>query len=218
MISAAERPRTVRRRTLPAVVCCMRAMYRQPESPASRSERATCSRRTVLSDSLDCIAECLCILSNPSVPCHDHDQRRWLAKQLRRGQVHGIERTNRLDRKRSADASENRVCDTHQITAKLETTEGAHCHPLFVHRQPCSCSRPKNRACGFGDRQSGRDLRSSSTERFQCVRVGLEQRGDQRAGLDVSDTSGFRDRMRHFGSTLRHDRRQSTRRRFPPQA
>ena len=63
--------------------------------------------------SLNRVSKCFCVLANPSAPCHDHDQRRWLAKQLRCSQVHRVERTNRLDRKRSADASENRVCDTY---------------------------------------------------------------------------------------------------------
>ena len=46
----------------------------------------------------------------------------------------------------------------------------------------------------------------------------LQKRGDQRAGLDVPHSSGFHGRMRQLGSTLRHVRRQSVRRQFPPEA
>ena len=81
---------------------------------------------------------------------------------------------------------------------------------------PVWFTRPYSRAL-VHSLEPGRPV-SRPRSRFQCARVRLQQRGDQRAGLDVPDTSGFRDRMRHSGSTLRHDRRQSTRRRFPPQA
>ena len=118
---------------------------------------------------LNRISKCFCVFANPSVPCYDHDQRRWLAKQLRCRQVHRVERTNRLDRKRSTDASENRVCDTDEVAATLKTTERAHCRSLFVGCQPRKCTRPKNRSCGFGDRQCGRDLPSANTDRFQGV-------------------------------------------------
>ena len=174
-------------------------------------------RPMLLSGSLNRIPKSFCVFANPSVPCHDHDQRRRLVNHLRCRQVHGVERTNRLDRERSADASENRVRDTDQVTAKLETTERAHRRPLFVGRQPRGCARSKNRPCGFGNRQCGSDLPPWSTDRFQCVRITLEKRGDQRGGLDVPNTSGFRGRGGHFGSTLRRDRRQSARRQFPPE-
>ena len=39
--------------------------------------------------------------------------------------MHRVERTNRLDRKRSTDASEHRVCDTDEVAATLKTTERA---------------------------------------------------------------------------------------------
>ena len=168
--------------------------------------------------SLNRIPKCFCVFANPSVPCHDHDQRRWLVNHLRCRQVHGVERTNWLDRKRSADASENRVRDTDYVTAKLETTERAHRRSLFVGRQPRGRARSKNRPCGFGNRQCGSDLPPWSADRLQSVRVTLEKRGDQRAGLDVPHTSGFRGRRRHFGSTLRHVRRRSARRQLPPEA
>ena len=88
------------------------------------------------------------------------------------------------------DTSENRVCDTDYVTPKLKTTERGHCRLLFVGRQPRRCTRSKNRPCGFGNRQCGSDPPPSSTDRFQCVRVTLQKRGDQRAGLDVPHTSG----------------------------
>ena len=110
-----------------------------------------------------------CVFANPNVPCHDHDQGRWLAQQLRCGQVHRVKRTNRLDRKRSAHASEDRVCHTYQEAAPLEPTQRAHCRPFLVGRQPPSRTRANNRPCGFGDRQCGRDLASSSADRFQRV-------------------------------------------------
>ena len=100
--------------------------------------------------SLNRISKCFCVFANPSVPCHDHDQHRWLVNHLRCSQMHGVERTNWLDRKRSTDTSENRVCDTDYVTPKLKTTERGHCRLLFVGRQPRRCTRSKNRPCGFG--------------------------------------------------------------------
>ena len=41
--------------------------------------------------SLNRISKCFCVFANPSVPCHDHNQRRWLAKQLRCSQVHRVD-------------------------------------------------------------------------------------------------------------------------------
>ena len=98
--------------------------------------------------SLNRISKCFCVFANSSVPCHDHDQRRWLVNHLRCSQMHGVERTNWLDRKRSTDTSENRVCDIDYVTPKLKTTERAHCRLLFVGRQPRRCTRSKNRPCG----------------------------------------------------------------------
>ena len=179
------------------------------------------SRGRHCGNSLNRISKCFCVFANPSVPCHDHDQRRWLVNHLRCSQMHGVERTNWLDRKRPANTSENRVCDTDYVTPKLKTTERAHCRSFFVGRQPRRCTRSKNRPCGFGNRQCGSDPPPpppSSTDRFQCVRVTLQKRGDQRAGLDVPHTSGFQGRMRRLGATLGHVRRQSARRQFPPEA
>lgn len=55
------------------------------------------------------VSECSCVLTNANVPRHDHDQGRRLPKQLHRGQVHRVQRTIRLDRKRPARTSEDRV-------------------------------------------------------------------------------------------------------------
>ena len=131
-----------------------------------RVRQRRCARR---SGSLNRISKCFCVFANPSVPCHDHDQRRWLVNKLRCRQVHGVERANWLDRKRSADASENCVCDSYYVTAKLKTPERAHCRLLFAGRQPRRCTRSKNRPCGFGNRQCGGDLPPSSADRFECV-------------------------------------------------
>ena len=131
-----------------------------------RVRQRRCARR---SGSLNRISKCFCVFANPSVPCHDHDQRRWLVNKLRCRQVHGVERANWLDRKRSTDASENCVCDSYYVTAKLKTPERAHCRLLFVGRQPRRCTRSKNRPCGFGNRQCGGDLPPSGADRFECV-------------------------------------------------
>ena len=135
-------------------------------SKRARSRRVRQRRRALPSGSLNRIPKCFCVFANPSVPCHDHDQRRWLVNHLRCRQVHGVERTNWLDRKRSADASENRVRDTDDVTAKFETTERAHCRSLFVGRQPRGRARSKNRPCGFGNRQCGSDLPPWSADRL----------------------------------------------------
>src|ERR1700674_2075468 len=110
-----------------------------------------CSRRLTLflSGSLNRISECLCVFANPNVPRHEHDQRRWLAKQLRCTQVHRVERTNRLDWKPSPHPSENRVSDTYEVAATLKTAERTHCRSLFVGGQPCHCTRAKNRTRGL---------------------------------------------------------------------
>ena len=74
---------------------------REPASEGERHGRRRvrqrrCARR---SGSLNRISKCFCVFANPSVPCHDHDQRRWLVNKLRCRQVHGVERANWLDRK-----------------------------------------------------------------------------------------------------------------------
>jgi len=55
------------------------------------------------------------IFTNPNVPCHDRDERRRFAKQLRRCKMHRVERANGFYWKRPADPGEHRVCHGHQI-------------------------------------------------------------------------------------------------------
>lgn len=168
--------------------------------------------------SFDRISECFCVFANPNVPRHHHDQRRWLAQQLGRSQVHCVQRADGLDGKRPAHAREDRVRHGNQVAATPKPAERAYGHPLLVACQPRGGPRAVNRPGGFNDRQCGRDSASAAADRLQRACVVLQQRRDQAAGLDVSNTSGFRGRRWSFGPMLRHGQRRSARWRSRPEA
>ena len=162
----------------------------------------------------DGVTERLCVVPNPNVPGHDHDQRRRLTKQFRCCQMHRVKRSNRFDRKRSPDAGQDRVGHGNEKAAPLESSERPHGSALFFGRQLRSRSSAQNRSRAFGDRQRGRDRASSRAYRFQRVDVALQQRRDQSARFNVSKADGGGVRNRRPDATPRHDRRRSTRRRF----
>jgi hypothetical protein len=108
------------------------------------------------------VAECLCVVPNPNVPCGDSNQGRRLAKQLDRCKMQRIECTNRFNGKGPANSREDRVRDTHQVTAALTSTERPDRCSFLVGCEPPRRTRAKDGSCRFSDRQCGSDSASSA--------------------------------------------------------
>ena len=187
------------------------------------------SRRSLrLSGLLDCIPKRFCVVPDASVARHNGHELRGFAEQLSGSKVHGIERANGFNWKRSANTREHRVCHSDHERATLKPPQCTHRRTLFVCRQPRAGSRAKNRSRGLRDRQRGRNLTAPRSNRPYRRCVMFQQRGNQPAGLDVSNiyTFGGESGCVHgpcsprgpLGATLRHDRRQSDRRHFLPEA
>ena len=167
-------------------------------------------RRVLLFDN---VSERLCVLANSNIPGHDDNQWRRLAKDFCCRQMHGIERSNRLHRERSADAGQDGVRHCDDEAPPLESTERPDGRSFLISREPRSHSRSKNRPRGFSDCQRRSDLASASANGFQRVRIPLQQRGDQSAGFNVTDPNRV---VWRPDATACHDRRRSSRRRFQP--
>jgi hypothetical protein len=80
-------------------------------------------------------------------------------------------------------------------------------------RQPARHTSAENRASRLGDGERGDHLLPAPSNGLQRSSVVLEQRGDQRARLDVAKLGARRGSLR-AAPTRRHDPRRSIRRRF----
>jgi hypothetical protein len=90
------------------------------------------SRRALCYDE----AECLGVFADARISRDDGDQLWGLAKQLQSCEMHGIERTDRLNRKRAADTSQ--YCSVHieDEAASLERPQGPNSPLFFFGSQP----------------------------------------------------------------------------------
>ena len=95
------------------------------------------------------IAERFCIVTDAVVPGDDRHQRRWLAKQLRRRKMNGVERTNGLDGEWPADSCEHGVCYRHDVAATFKSPQGLYRRALLFRRQSSSNASTKNGSSGF---------------------------------------------------------------------
>jgi hypothetical protein len=82
----------------------------------------------------DGVAERLCVLPNPSVPCGDSHQRWRLAKQLDCRKMQRIERANGFDGKRPTNAGEDRVRHVNKVAATLKSTQSPDCCSFLLGR------------------------------------------------------------------------------------
>ena len=89
--------------------------------------------------SLDGVAERVRVVSDPCVTRDDRDECRRLAELLRSRQMHGVEGANRLHRERTADASENRVSDTDEVTLTREDLEPSYRRAFVRHTLDLHC-------------------------------------------------------------------------------
>ncbi len=161
------------------------------------------ARRSLLFDQ---VPERLGIVANPGVPGHDDGQRRRLTQQFRGCQVHGIERPNRLHGKGPAHAREDWVRDGNHEASPLEAPQCPNRRSLLAVREPFGRPCAQNRPGGFGKRERRSDLRPASADRLQSACLTLQQRGDQRARLDISKAHRARAGNPRAWPRLRHDR------------
>ena len=91
---------------------------------------------------LDLITERERVLSNARVTCDDRDQGWGFAELLGRRKMHGVERANRLDRKRTSHARKYGVGDGHQIASSRENLKRSDGRPLVGRRQSSCRSCP----------------------------------------------------------------------------
>jgi hypothetical protein len=92
--------------------------------------------------------------------------------------MHCVKRSNRLHRKRSADASQDWIRYRNQEASPFESSQRPYGSFFLISRQPRSRSCVQNRSGGFSDREGGRDLPSSCADRLECVRVTFQQCGN----------------------------------------
>jgi hypothetical protein len=135
------------------------------------------------------VTECFRVRLYPDVSCHNSNQRGRLAQQLGCGEMNGIEGSDRFEWECPPHPGEHSVRHRNQVTAPLESPKRPYRRPFLVDRQPPGPSCAKNRSRGFGDRQGGRDLASSSADRLERACVTLQERGDQSARLDVPNAN-----------------------------
>ena len=86
----------------------------------------------------------------------------------------GIERANWLHRERAADPSENRVCDTDEVTATREDVEPAYCGALVRLTQPPGGAPADDGASRFRKRECRRDTSAGGADRRPRGRIMLQ--------------------------------------------
>ena len=96
-----------------------------------------------------------CVVADASIPRHDGHQLGPLVEQLCGRKMHGIQRANRLHRKRPPNPSENRARDSHDVATAREQVQRSDRRPLVRGRQALGSSGPDDRACGLCERQRG---------------------------------------------------------------
>lgn len=126
----------------------------------------------------DRVSKCPSVLANTSVARYDRHQLWRFTKQLRRRQVHRIERAYWFDRKRPADTCKHRVGNSDHITPAFKSSQCTHRRAFFVQCQTRAGSRPKNPSCSLRNRQGGGHLAALCSHRAQCVGVTFQERGD----------------------------------------
>ena len=115
-------------------------------SSSWRNDRATLRRRLRL---LDRIAKRFCIFPDAVVPGDDRCQRRWLAEQLRRRKMNGVERSNGFDGKRPADPCQDGICDAHEVATTFKPSQCLYRRALLLCRQSSGDAGPKDGSSGF---------------------------------------------------------------------
>ena len=103
---------------------------------------------------LDRIAKSLSVVPDPCVARHDRDQLRRFIEQLRRSQVHCIERPNGFHREWSAHASEDDAIDVNDEATAFECPQSPNGCLFLGDCQPRgTCA--DDRSCGFCEGQGG---------------------------------------------------------------
>jgi hypothetical protein len=220
--------RGCRRGSTPAVrigtsTCCSITGGRRDGLRPARAGRACAFSGQAL---FDRVSQGSRVVDDTSVSGHNGDELRRLAEQLCCRKVDGIERADRFDRERSACTCPHGVRHCDDIAAASEPLQPAKPRALIGRRQ-ASCDTSAHEGAGsFRKCQSGRNPPPPATQRSSRHGVLLEERGQQGAGLDVSECRGGR--VGCFGgrrtassaasrlsrSTARHDRYRSTRQQY----
>ena len=133
------------------------------------------------------VSESPCIITDPRVARDNRHKLRRLPQQLGGGQVYGVKRANRLDRKWTSNARQHGVGDRDDGTATLERLQPSKRDALLGGCQATRNSRADERACGFRKRQRGSDTPTIDSQRVQRRAALFEQRGQQRARFDVPE-------------------------------
>jgi len=89
---------------------------------------------------LDDVAKRSGVVSHSVITSHDRDNLWRLAEQLDRCQMHRIERADRFDGKRAADASEHRSVNVEDEAAPLEGSQGSNGRLFICCGQPSSAA------------------------------------------------------------------------------
>lgn len=105
---------------------------------------------------------------------------------LGRREVHGVERTNGLDRKRTTDTSEHGLRHRHQIASSCKDLERPHRRALVGRREAHCRLRPNDRARRLCEREGRRHAPTWPANGRPRSFIALQQRRDERARLDVT--------------------------------
>ncbi len=137
---------------------------------------------------LDSVPERSRVLAHTDVTGKDGHQLRRLAENLGSRQVDGIERSNGLDRKWTAGSREHGVGDGDDVASPFERLQGPHRGPRLIGGNTTGRPGAHKRAGGFRERECRCHRSSLSSECRPSCRVAFKQGGENRAGLDVTES------------------------------
>jgi hypothetical protein len=104
------------------------------------------------------IADGLGVFANSLGTRHNCHELGRFAERFDGREVHRIERTDRLHRKRASDARKDVVRDRNDIAATLKPLQRTNRRAFRVRRESFANTRPDDSARRFGKRQRGRDV------------------------------------------------------------
>lgn len=129
----------------------------------------------------DRVSKRSCVLLDPTVSRHDGHELGRFAEQLRGGEMHGIERANRLHRKRASGARKHGVRHCDDVATALEYPQPSDRRALLGGRQTSGGAGTDDRSCCLCEGQRGGDTPAADAQRAQRCNVTFQQSRNQGA-------------------------------------
>lgn len=125
----------------------------------------------------NCVAERPRVRTNAIVAADDRHELRRLAEELHGRQVHGVERANRFNGKRTSRSDEHVARNCHDRASTLEHSQRAQRLAFFVGCDATSHSSADQRARGFRKRERRSHPLAERSQIIDRLLVLFEQRG-----------------------------------------